>query len=123
MFKRFLNNKKIRCIPSLFHEKKLVADFKARAEIFNSFFAKQYSLINSGSYLSSEVIKETDNSLYSVRFSTEDVLQIKNNLDSNKLHGHDETSIAILKIFGSFVCRPLQIIYQSYLNREKFLQE
>ena len=100
-----------------------MADFKARAEIFNSFFAKQYSLINSGSYLSSEVIKETDNSLYSVRFSTEDVLQIKNNLDSNKLHGHDETSIAILKIFGSFVCRPLQIIYQSYLNREQFLQE
>ena len=100
-----------------------MADFKARAEIFNSFFAKQYSLINSGSYLSSEVIKKTDNSLYSVRFSTEDVLQVKNNLDSNKLHGHDETSIAILKIFGSFVCRPLQIIYQSYLNREQFLQE
>ena len=70
-----------------------------------------------------EVIKKTDNSLYSVRFPTEDILQIIKNLHSNKAHGHDEISIRMLKICGSSVCRPLQIIYKSCLDRGKFPQE
>ena len=91
--------------------------------MFNSYFAKQCSLINSDSSLPCETIKKTNNSLYSVRFSTEDILQIINNLDSNKAHGHDEISIRVLKICGSPVCRPLQIIYKSCLDRGKFSQE
>ena len=39
--KRFLNKKKT-YIPSLFHEKKLLTDFGKKADIFNSFFAKEY---------------------------------------------------------------------------------
>ena len=123
VLKRFLKNKKIPCIPSLFHENKLVTDFREKAEIFNSYFAKQCSMINSDSFLPCEIIKKTNNSLYSVRFSTEDILQIINNLDSNKTHGHDEISIRMLKICGSSVCRPLQIIYKSCLDRGKFTQE
>ena len=90
VLKRFSNNKKIPCIPSLFHENKLVTDFRKKTDIFNSFFEKQSSLINSDSSLPSKVIKKTDNSLYSVRFSTENVLQIISKLDSNKAHGHDK---------------------------------
>ena len=43
VLKRLLNQKKkkkIPRIPSLFHENKLVTDFREKAEIFNSFFAK-----------------------------------------------------------------------------------
>ena len=70
------------------------------------------------------IIKNTDNSLYSVRFSTEDILQITNNLDSNKAHGHDEiSSIRMLKTCGSSVWRPLQIIYKSCLDKGKFPQD
>ena len=123
VLKRFLNNKKIPCIPSLFHENKLVTDFRKKADIFNSFFAKQCSLINSDSSLPSKIIKKTDNSLYSVKFSTENILQIINKLDSNKAHGHDEISIRMLKICGSSVCRPLQIIYKPCVDRGKFPQE
>ena len=83
MLERFLNNKKIPCIPSRFHENKLMTDFREKVEIFNSFFAKQCSLINSNSSLPSEITKKTENSIYFVRFSTEDILQIINNLDSN----------------------------------------
>ena len=36
-------------------------------------FAKQFSLINSDSSLPSELQKKMNNSLYSVRFSTEDI--------------------------------------------------
>ena len=118
-----MNNKKIPCIPSLFHENKLVTDFRKKADIFNSFSVKQCSLINSDSYLPSKIIKKTDNSLYSVNFSTEDILQIINKLDSNKTHGHDEISIGMLKICGFSVWQPLKIIYKSCLDRRKFPQE
>ena len=81
---RFLNNRKISCIQSLFHENKLVTDFRKNPEILNPFFAKQWSLIYSDSPLPSKLQKKTENSLYSVIFSTEDILKLINNLDSNK---------------------------------------
>ena len=62
----------------LFHKNKLVTDFREKVEIFNSFFAKQCSLINSGSPLPPEIIKKT---LYSVRFSTEDYITDNNEID------------------------------------------
>ena len=87
------------------------------------FFAKQWSLINSDSSLASKIKTKTDNSLYSVKFSTENILQIINKLDSNKAHGHDEISIRMWKICDSSVRRPLQIIQKSCLDRGKFPQE
>ena len=123
VLKRFLNNKKIPCIPSLFHENKLVTDFRKKADIFNSFFAKQCLLINSDGSLPSKILKETDNSLYSVKFSEENILQRINKLDSNKAHGHNEISVKMLKICGSSVCRPLETICKSCLDRGKFPQE
>ena len=111
MLKRFLNNRRIPYIPSLFHENKLVTDFREKAEIFNYFFAKQCSLISSDSCsLLFEIIKKTDNLIYSVGFSPEDIPQIINNLNSNKAHGHNEISIRMLKICVSSVCRPIHII-------------
>ena len=67
--------------PSKLHENKFVTDFREKAKILNSFFAKKFSLINSDSFLPSELKTKMDNSLYSLRFSTEDILKI-NNLDS-----------------------------------------
>ena len=87
------------------------------------FFAKQWSLINSDSSLASKIKTKTDNSLYSVKFSTENILQIINKLDSNKTHGHDQISIRMWKICDSSVRRPLQIIQKSCLDRGKFPQE
>ena len=84
------------------------------------FFAKQWSLINSDSSLASKIKTKTDNSLYSVKFSTENILQIINKLDSNKAHGHVEISIRMLKICGFSICRSLQIIYKSSLDKGKF---
>ena len=43
--KIFLNNKKIPLIPSLFHENCFITDFKEKAELFNSFFSNQSSLL------------------------------------------------------------------------------
>ena len=43
ILKTFLNNKKIPCIPPLFHENRFITDFKEKAE-FNHFFVNQCSL-------------------------------------------------------------------------------
>ena len=45
ILKTLLNNKKIPCTPPVFHQGKYVPDFKKKAELFNSFFAKQFSII------------------------------------------------------------------------------
>ena len=41
LLKRFLNNKKMPIIPPLLHGNEYVTDFKKKAKLFNSFFAKQ----------------------------------------------------------------------------------
>ena len=61
----------------------------------------------------------SDNSLCSVRFSTEGILKIINNLDSDKAHSSEDISVRILKLCGSSVWRPLQIICRSCLGVEK----
>ena len=49
LLKAFLNNKKIPLIPRLFQENCFITDFKEKAELFNSFFAKQCFLIRNKS--------------------------------------------------------------------------
>ena len=49
--KFFLNNRKIPVIPPFFHNKKFITDFKEKAELFCSFFAKECSLIKNESIL------------------------------------------------------------------------
>ena len=51
ILKTFLNNKKIPCIPPLFHENKFITDFKEKAELFNHdyfcyYFARSFWMRN-----------------------------------------------------------------------------
>ena len=55
---RFLNNKKIPLIPPPFNGNEYVTDFKEKAELFNSFFAKQCSLISNSELLLSTFISQ-----------------------------------------------------------------
>ena len=45
ILKSFLKSKKVPGVPSIFHEKKIITDFREKAELFNSIFANQCSLI------------------------------------------------------------------------------
>ena len=40
LLKTMLNDKKVPCIPPIFHDNKFVTDFSKTADLFNSFFAK-----------------------------------------------------------------------------------
>ena len=51
-----------------------------------------------------------DNHLSSVSFSQDDVAKTIQNLDPNKAHGHDNISFRMLKICGSSIYKPLEMI-------------
>ena len=120
LLKTILNEKKVPCIPSIFHNNKYVTNFKEKSEIFNSFFANQCSLIPNNSILPSELKLLTERTLTSCDFSETDILQIINNQDSNKAHGH---MISMLILCGEAICRPLNIIFKTCLNTGKFPSE
>ena len=68
LLKAILNNKKVPCIPPIYHNNKYVTDFKEKSEIFNYFFANQCSLIPSNSILPSEIKLFTEHTLTSWDF-------------------------------------------------------
>ena len=59
-----------------------------KAELFNGFLLKQWSLVNNNSKLPSVLTKKTCNSLSTAEFSTYGILKIIRNLNP-KAHGHD----------------------------------
>ena len=107
ILKALLNNKKIPCIPPLFHEGKYVTDFKKKAELFNSFFAKQCSIIQNSSKLPLTLNKKTENSISSITFNRNDITTTIRSLDPNKAHHYNMISIRMLKISDKSICKPL----------------
>ena len=73
----FLNNKKTPIIPPLSYENRFVTDFKTKSELI---FAKQCTIINNGSSLSSELLLKTDKFVSSISFSSDDIVKIIQNL-------------------------------------------
>ena len=115
LLKIFLNNRKIPAIPPLFHNNKFATDFKEKAELFNSFFAKQCSLIKNHSKLPPQLHFLTDKCLSTVRFVNTDILKIIQNLNPIKAHGHDKINIRMLNICVNSLCRPLELIFNDCL--------
>ena len=120
ILKSFLNNKKIPLIPPLFYENCFITNFKEKAELFNSFFADQCSLMSNASKLPSNFTLYTDNRLSTVTFSQDDIGKIIQNLNPNKAHGHDNISIRMLKICGSSIYGPLELIFKEALSTGLF---
>ena len=100
ILKRFLNDKKIPCIPPLFHDNEFITDFKEKAELFNSFFSKQCSIIDNDKKLPSNLAYHTNEKLSNIVFNSEDIDKVISGLDPNKAHGHDMISIRMLKMCG-----------------------
>ena len=109
LLKAFLNNKKIPLILPLYHQGNFVTNFKIKAELFNSFFTSQCSLIKNDSKLSSHLNYKTDNRLLTVNFSIGDIAKTLQNLDPNKVHGHDKISVRVLQLCGNSICKPLEL--------------
>ena len=53
-------------------------------------------------------------------FTKKDIEKVMQNLDSNKAHGHDMTSISMLKICSKSIIKLLLIIYKKCLQKGCF---
>ena len=109
--------------PPLFHENKFVTDFKEKAELFNSHFATQCSVISNSSKLQSHIKYLTDNRLSFVSFSHDKTAKVIQNLNPNKAHGHDNISIRMVKLCGPWIYKPLEIIFNQCLETGVFPSE
>ena len=116
-----MNNKKIPLILPLFHGHEYVTDFKKKAELCNSFFAKQCSLINNSSKLSLNLDYTTEKRLDIICFSNNDIVKIIQNLDPNEAHVHDEISIHMINKFAiNKYLKPLQLIFNYCIDTGSF---
>ena len=123
MLKILLNNKKILLIPTSFHENRFITDPKEKAELFNSFFSNQCSLLKTCSKLPNNLRYVTDNRLRTINFTTDNIEKIIGSLNPNKAQGHDNISIRTLKICANTICKPLELIFKQALTTVVFLSE
>ena len=115
LLKTMLNDKKVPCIPPIFHDKKFVIDFSKKPDPFNYFFAKQCSIIKNHSALPLSTITVTDQYLANIEFTNDDIKRIICKLDPNKSHGH-MISIRMLKMSGDAIIEPLFKIFKNCLK-------
>ena len=118
ILKSLLNNK-IPCISPLLYENKYVTDIKKKAELFNCLFAKQCSLVNNSSELPFNLCKKRDQSFSTVTFTSDDIATLIQNLDPNKAQVSDMLSIRMLRLCGKFICKPLDLIFQSCIKTRR----
>ena len=93
ILKTFLNNKKIPCIPPIYHNNNYITDFKEKPQIFNNFFAKQCTLVKSTNKLLTDSFNRANNLLSTISFSKDDFVKIIKNLNPNKAHGFDQEGL------------------------------
>ena len=93
----------------MYHKNGFAIDFQKKAELFNSLFADQYSLISNSNELPSKL----------EHFSKNDIAKMIQNLNPNKAHGHDQVSIRMLN-FVTSISNPLEIIFNQCLKTGVF---
>ena len=119
VIKTCMNKIKIPAIPPLLYNNAFVTDFQKKADLFNEHFAKQCTLLNTGSTLP-VFVSLTDAKILNVTFDNNDISDIISNLDSNKAHGWDGISIRMIKICGDSIIGPLSIIFKNCISKGIF---
>ena len=80
MMKTFSNGKKVPVTTPLLFNSAFVTDFQEKANIFNSFFAKQCTSVSNNSVLLSEFTYMTEGHIQSITFSESYVIKNKKRL-------------------------------------------
>ena len=115
----FLNKCKVPRIPPLFDNSNFLTDCKEKATLFNEYFAKQCTPFETDSILPTLNFLTTQR-LSRIDISVDDVQDILKVLKSNKAHGPDEISVAMIKLCSESICLPLQIIFQDIIESGSF---
>ena len=81
----------------MFDEDQYEKNFKEKVKTFNFLFVEQCSLIKDNSKRPSYINYLLYNLLFSLSFSQDTIAEIIQNFDSDEAHGHDKSSICMLK--------------------------
>ena len=92
IIKTFVNGSRSSLIKPLSVGNRYVADFLAKADLFNDFFSKQCCTIVNNSSLPTNLPFETESKLSTFDFSTDDII------DPKKSHGRDAISVCTIKV-------------------------
>ena len=118
-FRRVVNKKKVTNIPPLIENYVFVTNFKAKANIFNTYFADQCQPFQSDLTLPPFVVK-TNNSIPNIQFPTEVISQIIRQLNQKKSHGCDNISIRMLQLCPEEIALPMKMIFDKILSSGVF---
>ena len=118
-YKKIANKKRNTNIPPIIDDGVFISNYRKKADLFNEYFANQCTTNVNDSVLPIYVPK-TDASLSHVVVTTDYIINIINNLSSNKAHGYDGISVSMLKLCSAEVSIPLQIIFQDCINSGMF---
>ena len=116
---RFMHKREIPKIPSIRHTNTFLTDTLVKANAFNSFFAKQCCLIETGSELPAKYLL-THHRLESVNLDPAKLLSIICAFDVSKAHGWDNVSLHMVKICDKSLVEPLFSIFQFLLETGNF---
>ena len=114
-----INRNKVTNIPPLLENRVFITNYQTKAELFNEFFAKQCSLLPNDSSIPGFSPK-CDKILSSIGIDRSKVLSLIRSLNSEKAHGCDDLSIAMLKICGFAIAEPLSLIYEKCLESANY---
>ena len=119
ILKSLFSNKKLPKIPPLLVDDAFISDFKVKASMFNSYFAKQCSVLSNGSVLP-EQVHPFQHSFSSVDLSEELLLMHIRSLDVCKSHGHDGISARMIKMCDISIVKPLIAIFKNCIHNGVF---
>ena len=123
ILKTFLNGKKTPSIPPLIVNNQFVTDFSCKAKIFNEFFSMQCMNVNSSSSVPNNPSFISDKRLSQIEFHTNDIINIIENLNPNKAHGHDGISIRMIQFCSKSLANPLFLLFKNCLEASTFPEE
>ena len=115
----FLQMRKISKIPPIRHNNTFLTDTLVKANTFNSFFVKQSSLIETGSEVP-VAYQLTHHHLESVNLDPAKILSIIRAFDVRKVHGWNDVSVRMVKIYDESLIKTLFNIYQFSLEAGNF---
>ena len=68
-------------------------------------------------------MRRTDESLNTISFTEDDILNVIRKLDPSKAHGHDQISIGMVQICDKAIGKPLHLIFSSCIESGIFPTE
>ena len=116
---KILNKNKVSCIPPLLEDNVFLTNFQTKAVIFNEHFVQRCSLINHSSQLPAFITK-TSSVLETISIDSTKTLRLIRGLNINKVHGWDDLSMSMIKIYDYSIVRPLRLIYEPCIESEQY---